>query len=367
MRKTIKISGITFLTAFVAFFIYSLVPRVSYRPSEYGTDLLKSQLMDEETKESLATYIRDTANNAQAVVIIHQEKIALEVGDTKKLINAHSVRKSIMSLLIGIALNQGYLKLDETLEELGIDESKTPLTAQEKTATIGDLLMARSGIYLPAEAETDYAKKNRPRREQYKPGEFYFYNNFDFNVLGFILEKKTGQSIGEFMEAHLAKPLGFQDFSTSNIVYNSPWPVPNKTQSDYPVYWIFISARDLAKIGAMVAQQGKWINRQIVSRNWIRDSAQPHSKFSRSIGPYDAYGYSWWVDEDEQTIWFDGFGGQFLLIDPKRNLSISQMNFTGNSLLSSGLFFMKENRDGWRTDVLHLHTAVKEKFDQLGK
>ncbi|MEM6737258.1 MAG: hypothetical protein AAF620_14435 [Bacteroidota bacterium] len=87
-----------------------------------------------------------------------------------------------MSLLIGIALEKGYLRLEETLGELGIDESKTPLTPQEKTATIRDLLMARSGVYLPAEAETDYAKSNRPKREPYKPGEFHFYNNFDFNI-----------------------------------------------------------------------------------------------------------------------------------------------------------------------------------------
>lgn len=108
------------------------------------------------------------------------------------------------------------------MKNLGIDENKTPLTEQEKTATIKDLLMARSGVYLQAEAEVDYAKNNRPKREQYKSGEYFFYNNFDFNVLGTILEQKTGKSIGEFMEEHSSKPLGMQDFSAANVVYNSP-------------------------------------------------------------------------------------------------------------------------------------------------
>ena len=364
MQRTNKILGIALLTSLLAFLIYSLIPRVAYKSGAYGVELPKSELLGEATTKALKTFVIDTANNAEAVVIIHNERILLEVGNTKKLMNAHSVRKSIMSLLMGIATEKGHLKLDETLGELGIDESKTPLTSQEKTATIRDLLMARSGVYLPAEAEVVAAKQNRPVREQYRPGEFYFYNNFDFNILGVILEQKTGQSIGEFMEDNLAKPLGLQDFSTSNVVYNSPWPVPNKTQSDYPVYWIFISARDLAKIGAMVSQGGKWMGKQIISEGWIAESTQPCSELDESKAPYDAYAYSWFIDVDEQTIWSTGFGGQFLLIDPTLNISIAQRNFTGNSLLSSGWFFMKKNRDGWRTDVVHLHAVLKEKLSQ---
>ena len=362
MQRALKIVGLSAITLFLLFLIYSLIPRVRHHTSHYGLALSASSSLKNETLQGLESYIRNEANNAQAVVIIQDERILLEVGDTKKLMNTHSIRKSIMSLLIGIAQEKGYLRLDETLGDLGIDESKTPLTQQEKTATIKDLLMARSGVYLPAEAETDFAKNNRPKREQYKPGEFHFYNNFDFNILGIILQQKTGQKIGQFMEDHLSKPLGFQDFSPSNVVYNSPWPIPEKTQSDYPVYWIFMSARDLAKVGAMVGQKGKWMNKQIVSQSWILESTQPLSVLDESREPYDAFAYSWLIDTDENTIWFDGWGGQFLLIDPALNISIAQQNFTGNSLLSSGLFFMKKNRSGWRTDVMYLHQVLKEEF-----
>jgi hypothetical protein len=98
----------------------------------------------------------------------------LEVGDAKKLINCHSARKSIRSLLIGISKEKGYLRLDKSLEELNIDETKTPLTKQEKSATVRDLLMAKSRAYLPAEAETDFAKANRPKREQSNQENFSF-------------------------------------------------------------------------------------------------------------------------------------------------------------------------------------------------
>ncbi|MEM8895059.1 MAG: serine hydrolase [Bacteroidota bacterium] len=362
MKKALKIIGLSSLVLFLIFLVYSLIPRVWHHTSSYGVQLPTSEALNSETLQSLDSYIVNKANNVQSVAIIRNEKTLLEVGDTKKVVNTHSVRKSIMSLLIGIAKDKGLLSLEETLGELGIDESKTPLTEQEKTATIRDLLMARSGVYLPAEAETDFAKNNRPKREQYKPGEFHFYNNFDFNILGVILEQKTGQTIGRFMEEHLAIPLGFQDFSPSNVVYNSPWPIPEKTQSDYPVYWIFLSARDLAKVGAMVGQKGKWMGQQVVSQRWIEESTQPLSELDESREPYDAFAYSWLIDTDENTIWFDGWGGQFLLIDPELNISIAQQTFTGNSLLSSGLFFLKKNRSGWRSDVIRLHDVLKEEL-----
>jgi CubicO group peptidase (beta-lactamase class C family) len=51
--------------------------------------------------------------------------------------------------------------------------------------------------------------------------------------------------------------------------------------------------------------------------------------------PFDGYGYLWWIDQDNNTVWADGYGGQFLLIDALRNIALSQRNFTGNSLLTS--------------------------------
>ena len=339
--------------------IYSCLPRVWHKQSSYGISIAPSKLLSAESKTSLIKYINDTANNAQAVVVIKDEKIILATGATEKLINCHSARKSIMSLLIGIAKEKGMLKLDETIGSLGINESRTPLTEQEKTATIRDLLMAKSGVYLPAEAETDFAKKNRPTREQYKPGEFFFYNNFDFNVLGTILEKKSGMSIGAFMEKYLAIPLGMEHFAASNIVYGNPWPM-RKEKSDNRVYWIFLSAGDFARIGAMVAQKGKWHDQQIVSAAWINESVKRYTdSLDSKTQSHDGYGYLWWSDNDG-TIWADGWGGQFLQIDTAHNLVIAQRNFTGNSLLSSGLFFMKKNRDGYRSDVRYLRKRIVE-------
>jgi CubicO group peptidase (beta-lactamase class C family) len=355
-----KFSILRYLVAIlmVSAFSYSCMPRVWKKSSEYGVELGRSSLLPSDVSRNLKLFIQDTAQNAQAVVVIQNEQIILESGNTEKLINCHSARKSIMSLLIGIAKEKGLLRLEETLEELGIEETQTPLTKQEKSATIKDLLMAKSGVYIPAEAETDFAKANRPKREQYKPGEFFFYNNFDFNVLGTILEKKSGMSIGAFMEANLAKPLEMQDFAASNIIYGNPWPI-RQDQSDHRVYWMYLSARDFAKIGAMVAQHGKWKEKQVVASDWIDESLKPYTDLlNKNMKPFDAYGYLWWLDNDNKTVWADGFGGQFLMIDTAKNLVLAQRNFTGNSLISSGLFMMKKKRDGFRDQVMHMYNVI---------
>lgn len=363
MRKFFKRLLYIILFIVVVALIYTSWPRVWYKKSSYGTELAYSNILPDTTKENLIKYINDPEQHyakGQQVVIIHNEKIVFEVGDTKELINCHSARKSIMSVLFGIAKEKGFLTLDETLEELGIDESRSPLTKQEKSATIKNLLMARSGVYLPAEAETDFAKANRPKREQYKPGEFFFYNNFDFNILGAILEKKTGKSIGEFIEEYLAKPLGMQDFAPSNVIYGNPWPVRNDN-SDYRVYWIYLSARDFARIGGMVAQKGKWNNTQVVSSEWSDESTKAYTtKLDDSMWPFDGYGYLWWLDKDNNTIWADGWGGQFLVIDTTNNIACSQRNFTGNSLITSGLFLMRTSvRYAGRRHIMHIYEVIK--------
>ncbi len=364
IKKVLIKTLLAILFLVVASVVYSLIPRVCHWSSSYAAELKKSNVLSEAFQEELRLFARDTATKTEIVIALKDNEIIFEKGDTEKLINLHSARKSIMSLLIGIAKEKGLLKLDESLESLGIDESKTPLTKQEKTATIKDLLMARSGVYLQAEAEVQSAKDNRPKREQYKPGEFFFYNNFDFNVLGAILEQKTGKSIGEFMEEYLAKPLGMQDFSSSNVVYDSPWPIPNKSLSDYPVYWIFMSARDLARVGSLVAQNGKYNNKQIISTQWLEESFIPYSKMSDyniDKKPLDAYGYLWWLDTDKNLIWADGYGGQYMLIDPATDLVFVQRNFTGNSLMSSGLFLMDENRDSsHKLNLQHLYERTKK-------
>ena len=118
-------------------------------------------------------------------------------GDSSKTMTTFSVRKSLISALFGIYAAEGKIDLNETLEQAGIDDLPSPLTKEERQARVIDLLRARSGVYHAASFETDFQRKIRPPRGSHAPGRFWFYNNWDFNVLNTIFEKKTGLKIGD--------------------------------------------------------------------------------------------------------------------------------------------------------------------------
>ena len=117
------------------------------------------------------------------------------MGDVATKSNLHSIRKSLLSALIGIAVDERKIDLGATMESLGIDDNEPGLTPTEKTATVGDLLKARSGIYHAALYETPGMARRRPARGSHAPGTFWHYNNWDFNALGTIYERATGDWI----------------------------------------------------------------------------------------------------------------------------------------------------------------------------
>ena len=282
----------------------------------------------------------------RARIILQGETVIFQDGPVSKIMNTASMRKPILSLLYGIAIEKGMIDPDKTLAELGIDEV-TPLTAREKTATIRDLLMFRSGIFLPAAGEHDHQITDRPKRGSHPPGTYFFSNNFDANALGKIFIQETGHGIGDFMERYLANPLGMQDFTAANVIMGNPWFWPGQKTLNQQ-YYIYMSARDVARIGAMVAQDGRWNGTQVVPSSWIKLSSTPHSDLSKSpinYGIYDAFGYQWWLDTNQGTMRADGYGGHLLLINREHGVTVVERNFSGNSYISIGLWLMKDRDD----------------------
>ncbi len=337
--------------------IYTSIPRVNNPSPEFQTELSHGKPIPKEVADVLTP--REKPPRTRAILVLKDEKIVYEYGPTDKIMNIASARKAIMSVLYGIAVDQGLIDLNKTLAELGIDEY-TPLTEQEKSATIRDLLMAKSGIYLPAQGEHDAQITDRPKRGSHQPGTYFFMNNFDANALGTIFIQETGTSIGKFMEEHLAKPLGMQDFSEGNVLMGGPWFWPKK-KSMHTQYYIYMSTRDLARIGAMVANNGRWGNTQVVSESWIQESTSPQSDLRNNhieYGLYDGSGYQWWLDSDKKAVWADGYGGRFLIIAPDKNLTLVEQNFTGNSLLTTGLWLKNRNTDTGVASLIKAHTML---------
>jgi len=130
-----------------------------------------------------------------AVMIVIDGVVLDEWGDTAKRFNVHSIRKSFLSALYGIHVKEGRIRLTDTLADLGIDDNEPRLSPMKKQATVANLLKSRSGIYHPALYETPNMAMARPARGSYPPGAFWYYNNWDFNVLGTILERATKATV----------------------------------------------------------------------------------------------------------------------------------------------------------------------------
>jgi CubicO group peptidase (beta-lactamase class C family) len=288
-----------------------------------------------------------------ALVAIKNDSILASWGEVDLPINTHSARKSIMSILYGIAIEKGFLKLNQTLAELKIDDKKVPLTELEKSCTIRDLLMSRSGIYIEASGETQEMKDSRPKRGQHQPGEFFYYNNWGFNVLGTIFEQQTQLTIGQAMEEWLAKPLGMKHFKANFVEYKK------EDYTEHRQYVIYISAEDLARIGMMMANGGRWQGKQIVRESWVNESTKPYSKDAGGNEPLDMYSYLWWNDTKNQTFWATGWGGQFLTVDVKNKLVVVSRNDTGRSFIGQGLFLWK-GKQGFRSHHQKLYEMMRD-------
>lgn len=266
------------------------------------------------------------SSNADAVVVQAGAKTVLSWGMVDANINTHSGRKSVIGLLYGIAAEKGLIDLDATLEQLGVGDSKAGLTKGETQARIRDLLNSASGVYLPAQGETETMKRLRPAREAHKPGTFFYYNNWDFNALGTIFEKVTKIKIGVAIDEWLGKPLGFQDFKPENVFYR---PAEG---SEHDQYIIFMSARDLARIGAMMLDGGRWNGVQVVPERWVAETARPTLPVTvNPWEPTDHYSNLWWVDADTGVYWASGWGGQFLTVDPRNGVAVVSRTNTGMS------------------------------------
>jgi CubicO group peptidase (beta-lactamase class C family) len=287
-----------------------------------------------------------------ACVAMKGEAEIMRWGKADLPINTHSARKSLLSVLFGIAADKGLVNIDASLASLGIDEPQTPLSPVERSATVRQLLQSRSGIYLEAAGETDAMKAGRPRRGQFVPGANFYYNNWDFNVLGAIFEQQTRLSIGEAIAQWLATPLGMSAFDASYVTYQSA------ARSQYRQFVIYMSAADLARVGMMMAQGGTWKGHRIVSAAWVDESLRAHSRVTEPR-PFDGYGYMWWNDSRDGTVWADGWRGQYMIVDRARQMVVVSRNDTGRDLISLG-WAVLFGRDGFRDHHQKLHRLMVE-------
>lgn len=262
------------------------------------------------------------------LVVVAGGKVVLEYGDVVELSYLASVRKSVLAMLYGNYVASGKVRLDKTLAELVITDIGG-LSAQELEATVADLLTARSGVYHPASNSGDNLADAPPRGSQ-KHGSYFLYSNWDFNALGTIFEKETGRNIYDALETDLAKPIGMQDFSRKAQIKSG-----NLKVSMHPAYHIWLSTRDMARLGYLMLREGNWDGRQIVPRDWVRTITAPVTRLPDMNPPFMregrvGYGYLWWIFDGpwgqgpfEGAYTGMGAGGQYITVLPRLDLVVA--------------------------------------------
>ena len=272
-----------------------------------------------ETKLAAAKDWSQNTVHSTAVMIIHHGAVVAEWGDTGKRAEIASMRKSLLSALIGIAVDHHQIALDSTLAQLGIDDNAPSLTDAEKQTTVQMLLEARSGIYHSALYETPRMAAKRPPRGSHPPGTFWYYNNWDFNALGTIYENATRQNIYDAIARLIAQPIGMQDYRPTDGHYVTG------AASLIRAYPLRMSARDLARFALLYLHGGNWAGRQIVPADWVRESTKTYSAADDGLG----YGDLWWTTAPTGHITLPpgsffawGSGGQFAFVIPADDLVI---------------------------------------------
>lgn len=250
------------------------------------------------------------AGGSTALLAVRGREVVYAHGFHAQRSSIASVRKSLIGMLYGIAIEAGEIDLYATLDDLGIDDH-SPLTAEEKQATVADLLTSRSGVYHPCVYGMN---EDRPQRGSHAAGSFWYYNNWDFNALGTIYRQESGRTLGEAFQRFIAEPLEMQDFSPDDI-FDVPGP-----ESRHPVYKMRLSGRDLARVGVLFRDGGRWQDRQVVPETWVAESTRPLT----DLGGGRGYGYLWWTAEanapgdDLSTDWpmfyASGAGGQYIVV-----------------------------------------------------
>ena len=231
-----------------------------------------------------------------------------------------SVTKSITSLLLGIAMDEGHMpSLDDPVMELFADYDFDLIDHRKKAITLRDLLTMQGGLEwdeenydndqndcIVMELSDDWIHYVLNKPMDTIPGTQFEYNSGISVLLGKLVRLGTGKRIDQWAEEKLFGPLGITEYY---------WKETPKGEIDTEG-GLYLSSHDLAKIGWMMMNEGVWNGQQIVSKEWVSQSIAPSVKFSEQSG----YGFQWWVPkfENEKAVMFagNGYGGQFLMMVP---------------------------------------------------
>jgi hypothetical protein len=271
-------------------------------------------------------YLED--NNTVAFLIIKNDTIQYEKYfkgyDNESVVPSFSMAKSVTSILIGCAIDEGLIKsVDEPITNY-ISELKN--NGFEKV-TIKHLLQMTSGIRFNESyvnpfgdaASFYYGLNLRKEIEKMKlktePGKKFEYASGNTQLLGLVLERSLKEkTITSYLQEKIWTPLEME--------YDASWSIDRKKNGLEKTFCCLNArARDFAKIGRLYKNKGNWNGKQIVSQKWVEES----TKLDTSEGSANFYQYQWWLPTPNEDFMAEGILGQFVYVNPKKDLIIVRL------------------------------------------
>ena len=288
----------------------------SSTPEEQGMDSgLLSAMLGEILEENYAIDSVTIVRNGYMVtdVSIHPFSPTLKH-------NIYSCTKSVVSALVGIAIDQGYIEgLQQPVLSFFPQQTIANRDANKEAMTLEHLLTMTTGFqcqdsYLYRWSGLDQMRESEDWVQfvldlpmEGEPGERFEYCNGASHLLSGIIQETTGVSANDYAVEHLFGPLGISDFDWSSS--------PQGISVGYSE--LRMRPQDMAKIGVLYLNEGRWDGEQIVPSEWVVSST---SQFI-SATLEDGYGYQWWVDDSDMYLAL-GYRGQFIYVIPEKEMVV---------------------------------------------
>ncbi|QLI81387.1 serine hydrolase [Chitinibacter fontanus] len=273
---------------------------------------------------NMMKYLQTPGTNVDSVIVARNGQIVLEAyaapnrSDIVHQVN--SATKSVVSALLGIAIGEGKIKLNNTVADILPQYADLPnanILTVEKLASMSTGVEWKSEYFGSALNDWNKVRQADDWIKAYlsypinpdKVGQFT-YNSAESDLLGALISAATGMPLADYAELKLFKPLAIQ---------NTRW-VQNKDGQYGGGRGLYILPHDMLKFGELFRQQGKWQGQQIIPQQWITYSTQPRVATVGKFSNIPAYGAQWWVGKG----WYAalGWGGQTIAVFPKENITM---------------------------------------------
>jgi CubicO group peptidase (beta-lactamase class C family) len=315
-------AGLARLRMAVVALILALFP--DFTPAAVAQDD-KTGVAKAPSLSTLQASLAERTPGLRALVIARGNCIAFEYY--RKDISAEtqspvwSVTKSVVSILIGIAIDEGYLRLDQKLSEIfpdAFDENTDPLA---RDITVADVLTKTEGFAEtgPGDFKVSGAAPGKERiwrwmvtrKVAYPRGTHFRYDGIGSDLLSVVLSKAISQDAGEFARRKLFDPLQITNYT---------WYADSEGYL-HGESGLHLTARDMAKIGMLYLQHGRWGEKQIVSADYVRDSTTRHNDGGPPLNA--GYGYQWWISKNGNVFFASGKNSQLISVTTNRNLVLA--------------------------------------------